>query len=1615
MQDRSIFRMPTSETYTYVTQTVVENFDVHSKDLNELLSKGDSKTEDASLILIELLMRFQAGALTSDQILQFAQSALDLTEKALLFCQIFDTFPNNAAFLALLSELKAAEILTDFAIGRFVDTATLMSLELVPKTFGRLLNTAKRDEFYTQKKFNLFQEEFEGWSLLINEMYVVIQESVSVGHALQVVESTIGHYRLDPNRVLDVLLEVFATIQDFDLAVAFLKASRWWPEKKGDPSSFDTLHAGGSPNARKILSLKLAGLQLTTGLQNLIAKLVESGFVSFGAIYSVAVTSTDMNALEKAWQEDVSQKVAKMSGGLLALATALGDDDDENQPMEESEKIVESFEESLNNCHLFQLLKAFLRNDLYWPSIYILSQYPYLADGDDEVVRLMHKVLSASILPLHELLNPIDSDTHTALASALPKVHPKSGPRLAYLEEQPKAKSLHVASMIPKPQNVESLLSISRDFLKLFGTKLAYDVGNFTKLCEIAIADLTSNSSKDIWLSFFRNYILPAIGSVDNDSVAVNKAFDVLRFYTPEERFNVYGELYMVLAKTNSDVKLASTKAERATRDILKRLSINNVQPMTRSLSRISNANPLACFLIILEQIESYHNLAHLVIESAAYFNQYAWENLVLALLMKLTTAGRSNMTANGLNDQQWIQLLASFIGKICQRYPGSIDLKTLLDYIMKALHNNDTSVLIILKEILLGMGGMKPTNNMTLHHINMINSSKSLRLLAYKVVEDTRYDRQHSAGILYNAFEELEMINELFILLQTLHLRLTSESQVSHLKVLTYQADELNSVMLLLDSFLAFFAPPSLKDALKPAETLIQDYDVPIVWAMEIWRPFRTEMALPDAGLSLQERFWSLSLHDINYLPSLYSLENENLKNAISMLSEKLQAEKKAKTQDTKRIESIRKELILTQGSARSLPRDQKEHRLRFESISAALRSESATWFDETTPESFRYKDLLELCILPRCVHSSFDAVFCASFLSLLHEVNHNDFSLVGFLHELISANTLYGTLFTSTPLEAENLGMFFKALIVRLDEWRLQQSGPFTKLSLPDMKEFKKSLFMYHEQILNDVKRSLLLIEYMSRRNALTFLKNIIDVFPSVEDHCEKLVELVEFIAEHESREDLKLPSRALIGHLKSRSKTWLHLWDFVDLSDSERQSAVSRREELMRGTRTQKHSSKAETQKAATSAPKEVEKPDTSTRKDELSKPPEKTISYDETLKSSATKVRHEVDKKRYDYYTKFESSKAQSSSSPSHDKKADDTVAKTVREDGNIAAKSDSDLFAHKIEPKGSISALKQKINALKQEYKENARTRNLQSKQALSVPPAKEERFQKAGTEKNDSERNEMSGTRPKKGEEVKRNEETNRETNFPNKIQEHKARQEDKKAEAKQKELPRDKAEYTQRNELKYRKDITIHNDRLKQDRPQMPSKPRERKEVLENNKFNAPGRSNGGSRDRWREPRSESDSPRDSPKDTKLKERYSRMRDNRDDKRSREKEQEEPRDRSFLNARERDREMDLHRDLDQNRDRDRNKDRDRGRTDRERARNRDGDRDRFADNNRHRDRDDRDRNRREWDRPKGPRNRDNARSESERSAPLPPPPLPPPGTKRSYSSSHGYDKRPRK
>ncbi|KAI0375719.1 hypothetical protein BV20DRAFT_1059341 [Pilatotrama ljubarskyi] len=313
--------------------------------------------------------------------------------------------------------------------------------------------------FYKQNKFNLLREESEGYSKLTAELTSSLgpPHSPSTGYPAEPVEvieararptwertlGLIGYFDLDPNRVLDIILDVFsvhlATHHSF--FISLLSFSPWGGRRRrnlkqeemaveSDPARFkgksltDVLkiaeaEAGAqlddvdSSNARvlaQVLGFKYTFYQSpdvaeTTprNLYLMTAILIREGFLRLEDLYPhIAPVDDEMPAHHKAYLDNIEARIAGAKVSQLAMAAPLESGGSSApkaraaapEPKKEEPKEVPN--------QKLGLLNALLSVGALRPAIAILSKFPWMVDAYPEVADLVLRVLKHSIGPLYD-------------------------------------------------------------------------------------------------------------------------------------------------------------------------------------------------------------------------------------------------------------------------------------------------------------------------------------------------------------------------------------------------------------------------------------------------------------------------------------------------------------------------------------------------------------------------------------------------------------------------------------------------------------------------------------------------------------------------------------------------------------------------------------------------------------------------------------------------------------------------------------------------------------------------------------------------------------------------------------------------------------------------------------------------------------------------------------------------------------------------------------------------------------------------------------------------------------------------------------------------------------
>lgn len=192
---------------------------------------------------------------------------------------------------------------------------------------------------YRQQKFNLLREENEGYSKLVTEVeafLTVTPNEASEAKAREVLEnvkSLIGYFDLDPNRVLDIMVElsVGSLVSHWRFLLLMFRLSPWFDNVgKNIPNSFgDISNRHGNQAAAQIIGFKFQQIRNLEdddqGLLMLAALFIKEGLIKLQDLWNHLAPEDSVLAKEKsAYQNHILDEVDKAKGrNALAVGTVL--------------------------------------------------------------------------------------------------------------------------------------------------------------------------------------------------------------------------------------------------------------------------------------------------------------------------------------------------------------------------------------------------------------------------------------------------------------------------------------------------------------------------------------------------------------------------------------------------------------------------------------------------------------------------------------------------------------------------------------------------------------------------------------------------------------------------------------------------------------------------------------------------------------------------------------------------------------------------------------------------------------------------------------------------------------------------------------------------------------------------------------------------------------------------------------------------------------------------------------------------------------------------------------------------------------------------------------------
>lgn len=225
-------------------------------------SRDDEDVQELSTIFQELLQSCLDFRLKASQAGEAAKEIIgprpvdaDTNARAfdphLLFLDTISVYLDveSANDKANLRDFMIATAIDPDLMRRVLEPPVLQQLGLIRETFTKMGIRQATNILYKQANYNLLREETEGYAKLATELFTTCNSQAPSSDAIEAaferVKGLVGTFDLDVGRVLDVLLDVFASvlIKQNKFFVKLLRISSWWPRSQTKSPTF----VGGLP------------------------------------------------------------------------------------------------------------------------------------------------------------------------------------------------------------------------------------------------------------------------------------------------------------------------------------------------------------------------------------------------------------------------------------------------------------------------------------------------------------------------------------------------------------------------------------------------------------------------------------------------------------------------------------------------------------------------------------------------------------------------------------------------------------------------------------------------------------------------------------------------------------------------------------------------------------------------------------------------------------------------------------------------------------------------------------------------------------------------------------------------------------------------------------------------------------------------------------------------------------------------------------------------------------------------------------------------------------------------------------------------------------------------
>ena len=1070
---------------------------------------------------------------------------------------------------------------------------------------GPILFSSKTKRIYTsrvckQQKFNRTAEESEGYAKLVLEVNrcrvggdAVSEEYMTA--VVQNIDSLIGYFLLDPSRVIDIVLDLFAfgVCGHVEYFMALIKS----------------IYVDLMPSmqeSRKRLSALVGwkfdyhgrrSVDVPKGYYIVAALLLKDGLVELNQILAYMLPRNS-DSIEKEYRDLVSarQKDAQsLSGNPMLSGTLDGGDSLGSANKSGGDLTVLTSEakpqvkpSSVENHKAFLCAALFSVGEL-GQGLEILNAHPQLSYLNYSIVHEIGRCVEFMLEPIYNSL---------VAGTEIPRDEPFGVTSHLFFPEFSKYFGQWENS-IESITDTKHLLNTIVPFLAVIGPRLAFNISAATKITRLGVCfvkNATDASTKKLWLDIIVCYLLPTLSLSDGNAGFATELWKLVGLFPYKTRYTLYGKWRNSSYEKHPELALVKMVTISDTKKLLRRIATENIKQSGRKLCKLSCSNPLICFPTLIEQIQVYESLISPLADCLRYMTNLGFDVMGYCLINALADTKKDRLKSDGTHISMWLNSLALFSASMFQRHK-EMELDGILDYMFYQGLSGNALDLIVLKELVTKMSGIEQMlEGFSEEQIQSMTGGTTLKLQALKgkPIDDATKER---ARRLARALIDTGLAEKLLILIAQQQQSCIYKSEIPHLKLLGSLYDQVQETLIqyvdfvgshLEDAEYAAICPSleSMCDELgidggnawfivRKKIKILQNQDMETDTAEDAEIPARK--SIPDEAFAIlsdgfYRTFWSLDLYDIQVPHDRYLAEIGKLQKLADEIVEQNSVgfARRHDMYDGKAVDASKRKAQYSQ----IIERLKKEHQIQTQNKENMLQHLKCQqgWFSDSSCRMDISTRMIQHCIFPRLLFSANDAIFSAKFIFLIHSLGVHNFSTLDLLSKIV------GDVKNIVPIcsqnEAANYGRFLREIFENLEHWRnseatYNEKAKGSDVLLPGCRyhfcesmsvdetseqdvwqhaEFcKELLHKWHIVLYRGFVDCLESKEYMKMRNSIVILDKISEYFPKSSVVGNNLIMKVKPLLQEETREDMKVLLTRYNAVLQHNQPKWISEQEF------------------------------------------------------------------------------------------------------------------------------------------------------------------------------------------------------------------------------------------------------------------------------------------------------------------------------------------------------------------------------------------------------------------------------------------------------------------------------------